>query len=244
MSDIMARFKGCATADVRSGRVPNPELGKAAYLINSVRMKDSTRPGSTNYRVEIGMTALWPVAAGEDADGVEKGPDAAGTKVAHCIFSGDYFASGMKEFILKCLGMEVSDELQILEYLKAQPMCAGKFDNMDELTQINTMWEVILPAMVCALEFDGSAKDSGIFDGQVVLEIATTEKKYNKKVDNKGPDDESNWVFDRDGNPVTNVWRNTYLNRKIDKEEVRSSLGDEGIARFFGSVERFEELNI
>ena len=82
----------------------------------------------------------------------------------------------------------------------------------------------------------------GIFDGTRVVEVATIIKSMNKKLDPKGADAESNWVFDRTGNPVKTTFTNHYFNRYIPVAEVGEKLGAEGIKRFFGSVERFSQI--
>lgn len=237
MSNMLDKFKGMNTAQASgSTRIPDPELGKAAYLLNSVRMHENRKGG---FRVEVLMTALWGIAPGKTHDGKEAGPNKKGEKVSVCFFSGDYFQRQFKEFCLKVLGMEPHEEMKICDLILPKESCP---EGMDDLKRLEHMWDVKLPAMVCALKEDGSAADAGIFDGQRVVEVGTSEKEVHKKLDKKGDDDESNWVFDKSGNPVTNVFRNSYFNRLIGFDEVDENLDEDDKARFFGSVELFEEL--
>lgn len=229
MSNPIDRFKGCAKAEAGGGRVPNPELGKAAYKIDQVRMKDGRTSG---FRVEISMTSLWGIEPGVDAKGVERGPDRAGTKVSQCIFSGDYFLKNFKEFCLKALGMEPHQELDIANMICPSSDHPGK----DDLARIEIMWETVLPGLVCAFDpKDGSATDAGIFDGQVVVEIGTTEKEIEVKVNDQP-------TFDANGNAITKTYRNSYFNRAIGKAEIKENLDEAGINRFFGSAKKLEEL--
>jgi hypothetical protein len=227
------RFKGCAKAEVKAGRTPNPNLGKAAYLIDLVRLKESSKEGNPGFRVEIAMTCLWGIEAGQSAAGEAVGPDAKGTKVSHCLFSGDYFHKSFKEFVLKALDMDPSRELEI-----ADMVCpaANYPEGTSELARIEIMWEKVLPGMICAFDPDtGAATEAGSFDGQVVVEIGTTEKEIEKKINGQP-------AFDANGKPITNVYRNSYFNRKIGKDEILEKLGEDGIAQFFGTRERFDAI--
>jgi hypothetical protein len=238
---VLDRFKGCAAADANTGRTPKPSLGKAVYLITTVRMKDSTR--GNGFRVETKYICLWGISAGQNANGTEEGPNNSGDRVADCIFSGDYFHKSFKEFALKCLGMDQSQELDIVNYLKNDPECAVAFEGCtDDLACIQVMWEKVLPAKICGLKMDGTADAAGVFDGQVVVELGTTEKKSKKKINSQGPNDVSNWVHDNTGKPVETTHQNTYINRKVGKDEIREKLSEEEIARFFGSTDAFEAM--
>jgi len=236
MSDIASRFKGCAAAEVKAGRVPNPELGKAAYLIDTVRMKDGRNGG---FRTEVNMTCLYGIQAGTTSEGKEAGPNHAGDKVNQCIFSGDYFHKQFKEFCLKAIGKEPHEELEIADYVCPTADYPGK----PELDRLQIMWEEVLPGMVCAFDpKDGSATEAGVFDGQVVLEIGTTEKDVPTLIDKSKGVVDGNFMFDANGNKISKVYRNSYFNRKIGKAEIREKLDEKDLARFFGSVEAFEAL--
>ncbi len=229
------KFKGMSKAEVRMGRVPNPNLGKGAYLVNTVRMHDGRTGG---FRAEVLLTCLWPIEKGQTYDGKEMDANRAGDKVSVCFFSGEYFLTGFKNFCLKAIGKESHEELEI-----ANVVCpADKYPKLSELERIALMWEEILPAKVCAVDVEGEPSDAGVFDGQVVVELSTTEKRVNTLVDKTKSDTEDNWTFDKEGNPIFKVYKNTYFNRKIPMQEVGENLDEDGIKRFFGSIENFMEL--
>ena len=238
MANIMDRFKNMGSAEVSSRRLPAPLPGKAAFLINSVRMHDNERKGG--YRVEIKMTALWPVNNGKNEQGQECAPNSAGDQVSVCLFSGDYFDKSFKEFCLVACGITADKQMELCNALvPADPMPGAS-----DLDRLNWMWNKTLPAMVFAVDPVTGAYTNkpGIFDGTRVVEVATIIKSMNKKLDPKGADAESNWVFDRTGNPVKTTFTNHYFNRYIPVAEVGEKLGAEGIKRFFGSVERFSQI--
>jgi len=68
--NMLDRFKGLNNAQASSNRIPPPSLGRAAYLINSVRMHDNRKGG---YRVEVLATSLWCIEPGTTADGDKAG---------------------------------------------------------------------------------------------------------------------------------------------------------------------------
>lgn len=238
MSNFAGKFEGMAKAESKAGRVPNPNLGKAAYLVSSVRMHDS-RTGDS-FRSELLLTCLWPISDGETHDKQAAPANRPGDKVSHCFFSGDRFLTDFKDFCLKAIGKEAHEEMEI-----ADTLCpAGSFDPpKSDLERLQHMWEHVLPGMVCAFGHDGKPIDAGIFDGQVVIEIGTTQKKVNKKIDKSKPDTKENWVHDADGNPQFGIYSNSYINRRIGFQEVGETLEDEAdILRFFGTTENFMEL--
>lgn len=235
---IADRFKGCAKAEVKTGRVPNPNLGKAAYLIDSIRMKESTRADKPGFRVEINMTTLWGIENGKDANGNEVECNRTGDKVSHCIFSGDYFHKSFKELALKVIGKEPHEELEIADFICPASAYPGK----SELERLEIMWEQKLPGMVCAFDESGNPTEAGVFDGQAVIEIGTTEKEIAQLIDKKKGDVEGNFVYDASGRKITKTYRNSYINRKIPKDEIKDKLDEAAIKRFFGSVEAFEAM--
>lgn len=238
MSSPLDRFKGLATAKASSGRVPNPELGKAWYLINQVRMKDNERKGG--FRIEFSMTCVHGVESGKDADGNDKGPDRAGTKVSRCFFSGDRFLQDFKDAVLKCTGLDASRELDMANML----VPASSYPGLSELDRIGVMWEQVMPGKVCAFDpASGSSVSAGVFDGQVVVELNTVEKRVDEKRDKSKPAGPGNQVFDEHGRVITNVYKNSYFNRKVSKAELKDALGDEGIKRFFGTMDNFNALD-
>jgi hypothetical protein len=233
--NMLDRFKGLSNAQASSNRIPPPALGKAAYLINSVRMHDNRKGG---FRVEVLMSCLWGLEPGKTADGDAAGPDVSGEKVSFCLFSGDYFLKQFKEFCLTVIGKAPHEELEIADLLCPK----SKFPKMDDLERVAHMWNVTLPGLVCAIDEQGRPVDAGVFDGQRVVEVGTTEKRLNKRIDPKGKDEKSNWVHDETGKPVSTVFRNSYFNKLVSMDEVAEKLSDAEKARFFGSVERFEQL--
>ena len=231
--NVADRFAGMSKAEASTGRTPNPSLGKAAYLVSQVRMHDNTRKGG--YRVEISATCLWEIEKGKTHDGKEAIPNQAGDKVATCFFSGDYFLKQFKEFCLKCIGKEPHEELEI-----ADVMCPeSDYPNTGELERLAIMWNQVLPGKVCAFDSEGANTDAGVFDGQVVLEIGTTEKKHYQKADKSKPDGDENRIYDKDGNALSSIFTNSFFNRKISMQEVGEKLDEDGIKRFFGSTENF-----
>ena len=239
MSNIADRFKGMGQAEVGGMQLPSPNLGRAAFLLNQCRMKDNRKGG---FRVEVSMTCLWPIEPGTAATGQEVAPNRPGDKVSVCLFSGDYFQKQFKELCLKCCGKDVSEELEIAEMLAGMDEYASMFKGKDDLGKINTMWEKVLPMIVTGYTPDGGVQEAGVFDGQVVLEVLGTEKVVRQLIDKSKGDIESNWVFDRSGNPIEKVYQNHFFVRRIDMQEVKEALGEDGIKRFFGTVDRFEQI--
>jgi len=235
---IADRFKGCAKAEVKTGRVPNPNLGKAAYLIDSIRMKESSRVDKPGFRVEVNMTTLWGIENGKDASGTEVDCNRTGDRVSHCIFSGDYFHKSFKELCLKVIGKEPHEELDIADFICP----ASEYPNLSELERLELMWEQKLPGMVCAFDESGSPVQAGVFDGQAVIEIGTTEKAVLQLIDRKKGEVEGNFVYDANGQKLSKTYRNSYINRKISKDEIKEKLSEEEITRFFGSVEAFNAI--
>lgn len=226
---IADRFAGSSVIKISASRVPNPALGRAVYLIDTVRMKDGRTGG---FRVEVGMTCLWGINSGVDASGVERGPDHAGERVAHCLFSGEYFSRSFKEFSLKAIGKEPHEELDICDFV-----CPASEYPGTELERLTTMWDNVLPAMVCAFDpKTDEATDAGVFDGQVMIEIGTTEKEVEKKVEGQP-------MFDASGNKVVTIYTNSYFNRKIGKAEALENLGEAGVKKFFGTMDNFNTID-
>lgn len=235
---MLDAFKGMGSAQVHAGRLPPPALGKSAFLINSVRVLKNRVAGT---RTEIIMTALWGITAGVTCEGNASGPNVPGDRVSHCLFSGEYFQKNFKEFCLAALGKSVSDEMDITDWVcpKKDPAYAS----MTDLQRLHYMWDTKLPGLICALDTDGNpVNDAGVFDGQVVIEVAKTEKLVHKKLDAKGADIKSNWVHDESGKPFVSKFPNVYFNRRIPFAEVRQKLDDEAITKFFGSMEDFTAL--
>lgn len=234
--NMLDRFKGLNNAQASSNRIPPPSLGRAAYLINSVRMHDNRKGG---YRVEVLATALWGIEPGTTADGDKAGPVVPGEKASVAMFSGDYFLKQFKQFCLTVLGKAPHEELEIADLLCPK----SQYPNMEDLDRVAHMWNVTLPGLVCAIGEDGKPLNVGAFDdGQRVIEIGTVEKRINKKIDPKGKDEKSNWVHDESGQPVSSVYRNSYFNKLVSMDEVAEKLSDDEKDRFFGSVERFEQI--
>jgi hypothetical protein len=185
-------------------------------------------------------TALWPIADGKTHDGKEATSNQAGDKVSTCFFSGDYFLKQFKEFCLKAIGKEPHEELEI-----ADAVCpAANYPDKTELERLEIMWNGVLPGLVCAFDpqNEGKATEAGCFDGQVVVEIGTTEKKHYQKADKSKPDAEDNRVYDKDGVALSSTFTNSFFNRKITMQEVGEKLDEDGIKRFFGSTDIFMAL--
>ena len=239
MANMLDKFAGMSTAQATgSTRIPQPEVGKSAILLNSVRMHENRKGG---FRVEIQGTTLWGIAPGKKSDGTEAGPNETGDKVSVAFFSGDYFHRQFKEFCLKVCGIEPHEDMKLCDILC--PADDAQFKGKSDLDRLNYMWDVKLPAMVCAFnEETGEAEDAGAFDGQRVIQIGTVEKSVHKKINPKGEDEKSNWVHDADGQPIVSVFKNTYFNDLVPFGMVEEKLSEDEIKQFFGSVERFEEL--
>ena len=236
MSNFAGAFKGMSTAKVTSGRTPNPALGKAVYLIDSVRMHDGRTGG---YRAQITASCLWGIDNGLNSAGEDVPCNKLGDPVATCIFSGERFQQDFKKFALTACGCAPHNEMDVVDLVCP----ASDFpEGTDPLTRLETAWDSVLPGMICAFDSNGEPTDAGVFDGQVAVEIVTVENAVTQKVNNKGPDDKSNWVFDADGNPIVKVYTNTYFNRKVPMAEVGETLDEAGIKRMFGTVEKFGEL--
>lgn len=237
---IADRFKGMNKAEVKGSRLPSPALGKAAFLVNAIRMHDNR--DKVGFRVEVSMTCLWPIEKGKTHDNKEVEPNRPGDKVSVCIFSGDYFQKSFKDMCLKACGKEPHEELDIVAVISQMPEYTSLFAGKTELEQLEILWEKVLPGLVCAFDADGKATTSGVFDGQVVLEVGSTEKLIHTLVDKTKPDTEANWMFDRAGNPITKLFSNSFFNRKISMEEVGEKLDEAAIVKFFGSTENFMEI--
>ena len=236
MSTLSGRFTGMAKAEVKAGRIPSPNLGKAAYLVSSVRMHDS-RNGD-GFRAEIAMTCLWSIAEGQTFDKQESPANRPGDKVSICFFSGDRFLSDFKDFCLKAVGKQEHEEMDITDSLCPK----ADYPTMPDLDRLRHMWENVLPGMVCATAEDGSTLDAGVFDGQVIVEIGTTQKQVHKKIDKKKPDTKENWVHDAEGQPVSGIYSNSYINRRVSFQEAGEQMEEADILRFFGTTENFMEL--
>lgn len=242
MSSPFNVFEGLSKAKDKSSQRPKPEIGKAWYLIDRVRKLDNRTGG---FRVVIDLTCLVPVAEGVGDGGVNRGPDRPGTQVSLCIHGGDYFLDNFRDFVMKCTGLDSSRELDMANILAPE----APYEGMDprikvhpgksELERIAYMWDNVLPNQVCALD----PYDAGALDRQVVVEINTIEKRVFAKRDRSKPAGPGNQVFDEHGKPISDVYPNSYFNRKVSKAELKDALGDEGIKRFFGSVENFNALD-
>lgn len=249
MSNPLDRFKGCSSAEVRMGRTPNPSPGTAAYLINTVRMKDNEMKGG--FRSEISLTCLWGIKDGQNADKTPASCNQMGDKVQTCLFgkedllSMERFHQDFKKFALAAMDMTDAQSLDIANALKANPSTASLYEGVtDELEMIKVTWETALPALVYALNpADGTPAESGVFDGTVAIEIAVVTGTYHVKMDKKGLDDKSNWMHGPDGQPIEKPFENVYFNRKIPKGEIREKLSEDELKRFFGSVEAFEAMD-
>lgn len=237
MNNVTDRFAGMSMAEASTGRTPNPSLGKATYLINQVRMHDNTRKGG--FRVEVSATCLWDIENGKTHDGKESIANKTGDKIETCFFSGDRFLKDLKNFCLKCIGKEPHEELGIADQVCPE----SKYPNKTELERLEIMWNKVLPSLVCAFDpEDGTATEAGCFDGQVVVEIGTVEKKVYKKADKSKPDGEDNRMFDKDGNALFDIYTNSFFNRKISMQEVGEKLEEADIKRFFGTVDNFMKI--
>ena len=239
MSNFAEKFSGMSAAESKSTRTPNPALGKAAYLVSSVRMHDS-RTGDS-FRAEVDLTCLWPIEEGETCDKAKVPANRPGDKVSICFFSGDRFLVDLKDFCLKAIGKEPQDEMEIADALC--PKSNPEYANMQDLDRLHHMWDKVLPGLVCAFDSkSGKPTDAGIFDGAVIVEVGTVQKRVNKKIDKTKPDEKSNWVHDSNGNPVQGIYDNSYINRRIGFQEAGETLDEAALMRFFGTTEAFMEL--
>lgn len=238
MSNFTEKFSGMAKAEVNAGRVPKPNLGKAAYLVSTVRMKDSRVGGG--FRCVLDLTCLWGIAEGQTHDKKEVPSNRPGDKVSVCFFSGERFLTDFKDFCLKAIGKEPHEEMEI-----ADAICPKNMFNppKSDLERLQYMWDEVLPGMVCAFDKEGKPTDAGIFDGQVVIELGTVQKKVNKRIDKAKPDQKDNWAHDAEGNVQFGIYDNSYINHRISFQEVGETLEDEAaVMRFFGTVETFNNL--
>jgi len=216
-------FKGIAQAQV-SSRNENMKIGRAIYLLNKTSMEESRKGTVFIKRL---LTCLVPVC---DANGRESGSDnytgeLKGNSVSSCIFQSDYFHKEMKEFILKAMGYDPKDEPALIEAAIADLKASDpKFKPAADETEADAAWSSILAQVV----------EGGCLDGMTALEFETKEK-----VSNTGK-----FVKDSQGNLVEEVktFTNSYIKRRVPLAEVGSMLEQKDIERFFGSVEKFEEL--
>lgn len=218
-------FKGIATAQV-SQRQNNPALGTAWYLLNKTSLEVSRKKG--NQYVKRILTCIRPIC---DSHGREVGQDhydgeLKGTAVSYCIFQGEYFHKDVKEFVLKSMGRNLTDEAALVEETIADLKAADPhFKPAPDETEADAAWGAI-----CALVF-GIGADTGCLDGSTVLELETKEK-----VKNTGK-----FVKDATGNLVEeiSVFVNTYIKRRVPLAEVAQNVDQKDIAKFFGSLEQF-----
>jgi hypothetical protein len=215
----MGMFKGLAKVTV-SSRLPDPKLGVGDFLLNSLRWK-TARDGKK--RVQAVLTCL----RGRTEGGNEKGD-----KINIPIFSGDYFLTEIKRWLLACLGV---DEEEVIEV--ACGMLGDEVKNMDEADRAEAAWEYIATQATAGTEENGDSQDAGIFDNQVVIELETKVKPA-KPI-------EGEFVKNDAGEFVPKMGRafvNTYANKKVSLASLADDLDEKDMVRFFGSAERFAEL--
>jgi len=238
MSDPFAAFAGLDKAKAQGGRLPKPALGKAAYLVESIRTKDNER--SSGFRTEIIATCLWGIDKGKTHDGQEVAGESVGQKVSHCFFgdTGNKLARYQQDFKSLCLvilGMQESQELEIADQLKVQ--------GADELARIQQLWTRQLPGLVCAIDpVSGEPTAAGIFDGRAIIELSTSQTKVFKKADKNKPAGEGNMVYDQGGDALSDVYTNTYINNAFTLGVAQEKLSEAEICKFFGSVDRFNQI--
>lgn len=216
-------FKGIAQAQV-SSRNENMKLGRAIYLLNKTSMEESRKGAMFIKRI---LTCLVPI---HDGSGREPGSDnytgeLKGNYVSSCIFQSDYFHKEMKEFILKSMGYEPKDEPALIEAAIADLKAADpKFKPAANETEADAAWSAILEQVI----------EGGCLDGMTALEFETKEK-----VSNTGK-----FVKDSQGNLVEEIktFANSYIKRRVPLAEIGTLLDAKDIERFFGSVEKFNEL--
>lgn len=226
--DMKQLFKGIAQAQV-SQRQNNPALGRAWYLLNKTSLENSRKGNLFIKRI---LTCVHPVC---DVSGREAGMDnytgeLKGTAVSSCIFQGDYFHKEMKEFILKAMGRNPADEEELVAEIVADLKANDpNFKPSADETEADAAWSAIC-ALVC-----GVGADVGCLDGSTVLELETKEKVSNS---DKFVKDPTTGQFVQE----VKVFTNTYLKRRVPLAEIADSVDQKDIARYFGSIERFNEL--
>jgi len=210
-------FKGLSKATV-SSRLPDPRVGKADYLLNSMRVREN-RDGSN--RVQVSLTCLR---------GLTEGSDQKGDKVGIAIFSGDYFLTEFKRWVLAACGVARTDEEEVVEM--ACELLGDEVKGLDELDRAEKAWEHI--AQLATAEGQGE-NAAGIFDNQVVIQIESIRKEGKDEGKGKMVDG----VFVPEPIPT---YLNSYPNRKVLFSELVDDLDEKDMKRFFGSEERFMEL--
>jgi hypothetical protein len=217
---IQGMFKGLANTET-SSRLPNPAVGTADYLVESIKWKENRNGG---FRVCVRGVCL----RGVDGDGNTKGD-----RVEYPIFSGEYFLKELKRLILCLADVPADQEDEIIDM-----MCpAEDYPKLSDAERKELAWEKIAQD-TCALNEKGQATASGCFDGQVVVRletIRTEAKPTGKYVPN--PDGSGDMLPE-----MGNSYENTYPCKLIPLSEVAEFLDPKEIERFFGSAENFAKL--
>ena len=220
-------FKGIAKAKV-SMRSENPKLGRAWYLLNKT---DVFTDKNQVQHIRRLFTCVLPL---RDSHGREPGMDnydgeMKGSQVSSVIFGGLYFDRDMKKFVLTGMGFRPEDEDELIAGTIADLKASDpSFKPAPDETEADAAWGIIC-AQVCGLN-----GEAGAFDNNTVFELDTIER-----VKNTGK-----YVKDSSGNLVEEVSVRSYTNlvRKVSLSEVAESVEQKDIAKYFGSLERFNEL--
>jgi len=214
----MGMFTGLAKASV-SSRLPDPKLGEADFLLNSMRWKKSARDGKL--RISIVLTCVRLVSEGANVKG---------DKIGLAVFTGDYFGAEIKRWLLACCGgTEAEVEEQAIALL-------GDSDLTGEALA-EAAWENIATLATAGTETNLESMEAGIFDNQVIVRLDTKQKDP-KPTGTYTPNPTTGEMEEIMGK----AWINTYPQKNILPSSLIEDLDEKEIARFFGSEERYAEL--
>ena len=217
---VAEMFKGLADAQM-SQRLPEPKLGTADFLVNTIRQKKSRN--GIDY-IKITLTCLRSLE--EEGKGNEKGD-----RCSVALFPGDYFLKEVKSHLYALMCMTPADEEELIEAVVPK----NDHPDLDDLQRKNKAWDLLAKQM-CAMDEEGNEQQAGLFDGQAVIRIETVVKKGTPT---------GKFIKNADGEMVEEVGKdfiNSYPRAGVPLTDIADVLDEKDIERFFGSVERFGEL--
>ena len=212
INEAKTMFANMGTAAVQGTRELIQE-GRYLVLMNSIQNEKTRKLQNLTAMKTTVVVPLYDSAGRTpDSDAFEGSP--AGSHLEWASFFNDYYASNMKSIIVTCLGMSEAELKSMEQEMTSDQINSEFFDYMLHATGSEVK--------------DGNVvrtKD-GVFDNSVVIEVNV---KHNMPIPKEG---------EKAKKPYVNV----YPVKKIPLMDLVDKLGEDGIIRFFGSLENFETL--